>query len=124
VRAIWTPEARARALKRAEQGMSYRDIACEFGTTKAAIAGLIHRLGRARLIKLQPYNALVELEKRLGWPEVMSGGCRYVCGCPAGFAGNGKWHWCSRQVAPGASFCPEHQAICYSVRVSGRGVMQ
>ena len=65
--------------------------------------------------------ALAALEARLGWPAVMTEGCRWIIGEP----GKGAWKWCGAPCivagsAGSATWCADHWRLVYLI--GDRGV--
>ena len=65
--------------------------------------------------------ALAALEARLGWPAVMTEGCRWIIGEP----GKGAWKWCGAPcIVAGrggsAAWCADHWRLVYLI--GDRGV--
>ena len=61
-------------------------------------------------------RAVTTLEARLGWPAVMTEGCRWIIGEP----GKGAWKWCSAPCivagsAGSAAWCADHWRLVYLI---------
>jgi GcrA cell cycle regulator len=99
----WPPERVTLVLQRAAEGCTYTAIAAALGTTKNAIAGVIHR-------KRPPaMSLLAQLEARLNWPQVRQTGCRWIDGDPA----QPGWRYCGEVCLAGSSWCAAHAARLY-----------
>jgi len=75
--------------------------------------------GTKRLIKFERPRkdpALAALETRLGWPDVVADGCRWIVGEP----GNGTWEWCGAPCVAdrgggATAWCADHWRLVYMI---------
>ena len=135
-RPLW-PSDRVLAMKRLlDAGRNTSEIANEFGMTRNAVVGKVHRMGWQHLLRREP----VKTNARLG----TNGGNRFVqhigkrgdaakiaetvsarkthpvrlCAwrvC-AGNHGNHYWKPCGEPAVPGTSWCACHQSAVQSIR--------
>ncbi len=113
---VWTEEAIAKTLAMLDDGSTTSNVAVTLGVTKNSVIGALNRRG----VSIKKEHALLDsaMETRLGWPERMAGGCRWVLGDPGT-----TWRWCSEPTATVAGpYCEEHRRLAWRV-VDGKDVV-
>lgn len=112
----WT-DARIKQLKKLwQKGVSTIEIAKEFGISKNAVVGKVHRLGlksRPSPINKEATAAAPKVKKNktnIELHELKINSCRWL----VEELGNNKFLFCGEQVVTGKPYCPKHCAIAYS----------